>query len=175
MMRAPLKWPALGTLLIRRPVTLESKFAWTIILKDSEMAQNKSFSNQLIGSPFTLMVITPVRLGASEAWRRYLQELTTSRRHDLEAACQRWGIIREQVWLIETLKGTVTIILVVTNKPEIVVERLVAGELPFERQFREQLLIAQGVDLTNLSPPAPVELVLDWFGPTESQAEGGGG
>jgi hypothetical protein len=50
----------------------------------------------------------------------------------------------------------------------------VKGDLPFERQFREQLLLAQGFDLTNLSVEAPVELVLDWFGPTTLEAEGGG-
>lgn len=138
------------------------------------MAQNERLANPMIDSPFTLVVIAPVRLDASEAWRRYLQELTTSRRPDLEAACQRWGIIREQVWLLETLKGALTIIAMVTNKPETVMGQLAAGELPFERQFREQLLIVQGMDLTNLSSPAPVELVLDWFGPTASQAEGGG-
>jgi hypothetical protein len=132
------------------------------------MAQNKMFSNKMAAqTPFTVTIIAPIRPGASEAWRRYLQELTGSRRDEYEASCQRWGITREQIWITETLKGTVTIIAVVTTEPELVVEQLANCDLPFERQFREQLLLAQGFDLTNLSVEAPVELVLDWLGPTD--------
>lgn len=137
------------------------------------MAQNKIFSNKIARTPFTLTLIAPIRPGASEAWRRYLQELTGSRRAEYKASCQRWGIAREQIWIIETLKGAVTIITIAALRPELVVEQLAKGDLPFERQFREQLLLAQGVDLINLSIEAPVELLLDWPGPTDLYSEGG--
>lgn len=137
------------------------------------MTQNKTFSNKIAQPPFTLTLIAPIRPGASEAWRRYLQELTGSRRDEYEAFCRRWGVAREQIWIIETLKGAMTIITIATSEPELVVEKLVNSDLPFERQFREQLLLAQGVDLTNLSVEAPVELLLDWFEPTDLDAEGG--
>jgi hypothetical protein len=137
------------------------------------MAQNQMFSNKMTRTPFTLTIIAPIRPGASEAWRRYLQELTGSRLDEYEAFCQRWGIAKEQIWIIETLKGAVTIITVATIEPGLRVEQWVNCDLPFERQFREQLLLVQGFDLTNLSVEAPIELVLDWLGPTEPYSKGG--
>jgi hypothetical protein len=137
------------------------------------MAQNKPPSGAEINQPFIVAVIAPIRPGASENWRRYLQELTDSRRADYEASRRRWGITGERAWLIETATGVVAIMAVTTTQPEHVVERLVAGDLPLERRFREQLLAAQGVDLTHLSTQPLVELVFDWFGLTEADLEGG--
>jgi hypothetical protein len=67
------------------------------------------------------------------------------------------------------------IMAVTTTQPEQVVERMVTGDLPLEHRFREQLLAAQGFDLTNLSTQPFAELVFDWSGPLASNAEGGDG
>ena len=137
------------------------------------MAQNKMFSSIATSKPFTVAMIAPIRPGASEGWRRHLQELTGSRRAEYEVSRRHWGITRERAWIIETLTGAVAIIAVTTTQPEQVVGQLVTCELPFERRFREQLLAAQGFDLTGLSTQPLVELVLDWLGPTASDLEGG--
>ena len=137
------------------------------------MAQNKMFSDTAMPKPFTVAVIAPIRPGAAEGWRRHLQELMDSRRAEYEASRRHWGITREQAWIIETLTGAVAIIAVTTTQPEQVVGQLATCEMPFERRFREQLLAVQGFDVTSLSTQPLVELVLDWFGPTEPDFEGG--
>jgi hypothetical protein len=139
------------------------------------MAQNETLSGAEINQRSTVALIAPICPGASEGWRRYLQELTDSRRTDYEALCRRWGITRERAWLIETIKGAVAIMAVTTTQPEQVLERLAAGDLPFEPRLREQLLAAQGVDWTNLSTQPLVEWVFDGLEPTEPDAEGGEG
>lgn len=137
------------------------------------MAQNKPPSGAAINQPFIVAVVAPIRPGASERWRRYLQELMDSRRADCEASRRNWGITREQVWLIETIKGVVAIVAMTTTEPEQALERMAAGDLPFEYRFREQLLAVQGLNLTKLSVQPLAELVFDWSEPTEANLEGG--
>lgn len=105
--------------------------------------------------------IAPILPGKSEAWRRFLQEMSYSRRAEYESSRRRMGVAREWVWIVETLKGEVAIIAIEAEQPGPVIAQLTASDLPFDHWFREQLLLLQGVDLTR--PQAHTELVFEWY------------
>ncbi|MBI1878424.1 MAG: hypothetical protein HYR94_09390 [Chloroflexi bacterium] len=109
----------------------------------------------------TITLIAPILPGKSEAWRRFAQELMTSRYGEYEELRRRLGITEEQVWLAETLAAAVVVIKIEARQPEQLIDQLASADRPFDRWLREQLLVLQGVDLTRLY----LDLILDWRKP----------
>ena len=66
--------------------------------------------NVLENTPMPGIVLTfPIVAGKVEAWRRFCQELSGSRRQMYEASRQRLGITRERLVLVETAFGSAAV------------------------------------------------------------------
>ena len=52
-----------------------------------------------------LQIVCPLRSGTQERWRRLAQEVTGSRREQLEACCRQAGITQVQVWVVQMQRG----------------------------------------------------------------------
>ena len=120
---------------------------------------------------FSVIWAAPILWGKSEAWRRFIQEMMGDRRQDYEDACRRLGIRAARAWITETTKGDVGVIAVIAVRPEQIMARLAASDLPFDRWFRSQLVALQGLDITTPPLMPPSEMVLDW---QEATAKKGG-
>lgn len=114
---------------------------------------------------FTILFAAPILPGKSENWRRWLQEIMELRRSQYEESRRRLGITDERVWIAETVNGNVVIIAVVAAHPEQLLLQIATSDLPFDRWYREQLLILQGFDLAKTVSRASPGLVLDWYTP----------
>jgi hypothetical protein len=111
-----------------------------------------------------IIIVAPILPGKAEAWRRFIQEISGSRRQEHEASRQRLGIRAEWVWINETRQRTRGIILIAAEHLEQALVALVTSDHPFDRWFREQLLALQGLDLTQLDPAFLPDLVFAWSG-----------
>jgi len=56
-----------------------------------------------------IVLTFPILAGKVEAWRRFCQELSGSRRKQYEASRQRLGITRERMALMETSFGATAV------------------------------------------------------------------
>ena len=130
------------------------------------MARNsKKDPGQTSGDPFTIIYAVPILPGRSEGWRRFLQDMMESRRPEYEESRRRLGISQEQIWIAETVNGSVAVVAVTAVQPEHVLARLADSSLAVDRWYREQLLALQGVDLTKPLSRVSPQLVLEWHAP----------
>jgi hypothetical protein len=58
-----------------------------------------------------IVLTFPILAGKVEAWLRFCQELSGSRRKPYDASRQRLGIAREQLALVDTTFGATAVIL----------------------------------------------------------------
>lgn len=94
-----------------------------------------------------IILTLPILAGKVEAWRRFCQEMSGSRRTSHEASRLHQGITRERLALIETPFGAAA---VTTFEAENVVEafgEILSSDLPFDRWYREQIQVLHGVSL----------------------------
>jgi hypothetical protein len=108
----------------------------------------------------------PLLPGKVEAWRRFCQELSGSRRPRYEASRRRLGITHERLGLVESPLEAVAIITLETLHLGLSLAELLASEPPFESWYRERLQELPGVTFTryeDAQPPAlQQELLFEW-------------
>ena len=94
-----------------------------------------------------------------EAWRRFCQELSGSRRQPFEASRQRLGITREQLALVETAFGATAVTTLEAPDVAQALGQIIASELPFDVWYREQIQELHGVNLAGyeqFAQPTPL-------------------
>ena len=90
----------------------------------------------------------PILSGKVEAWRRFCQELSGSRRQMYEESRQRLGITFERLALVETAFGATSVTTLEGPKVAQALGQIIASSLPFDVWYRERLQELHGVDLT---------------------------
>jgi phenylpropionate dioxygenase-like ring-hydroxylating dioxygenase large terminal subunit len=126
----------------------------------------------------TAFVLTlPIAAGKVEAWRRFCQELSGSRRQQHEASRQRLGITAESLALIENLAGSASVTTLEALDLGAALTQLINSKLAFESWYRERLQELHGVHLTcfeeSALPAASAQLqevLFDWKLPADHLA-----
>ena len=116
------------------------------------------------------MVITlPIRTSEVEAWRRFCQELSGSRRQPYAASRRRMGITRERLALVETAFGATTVTALEALDVTQALHQIITSQFPFDVWYREQWQILHSIHLAEYesgSPPPPnldhPELLFEW-------------
>ncbi len=116
-----------------------------------------------------LELTLPIAAGKVEAWRRFCQELSGSRRQLYEESRQRLGITRERLALLESTFGSSAVTTLEADDVGLALAAMIGSDLPFESWYRERLQDLHGVNLTRYEqfalpvPSAqPQELLFEW-------------
>lgn len=104
---------------------------------------------------------TPIPPERFPAWRAAVAEMAGARREEFAAARRRQGIERQAVWVQQTPEGPREILLIETADPAHAFREMATSQEPFDVWFRQVLLDAFGLDLTQPGGPPP-EQILDW-------------
>jgi len=116
-----------------------------------------------------IVLTFPIVTGKVEAWRRFCQELSGSRRKTYEASRQRLGITRERLVLVETAFGSTAVTTLEAPNMDRALGQIITSVLPFDIWYRERLQELHGVNLAGyekFSQPTPTphdqELLFEW-------------
>ncbi len=104
----------------------------------------------------------PILPGKTDTWKKYAQEMKGPRHDELNKSRQKVGIKTEQVWLQHTPNGDMVVVHweSSTDNPTKIFEQLMKSNEPFDKWFREKILIeCHGMDINN--PPPKNEMILD--------------
>ena len=111
----------------------------------------------------------PILSGKVEAWRRFCQELSGSRRKMYEASRQRLGITLERLTLVENAFGAMAITTLEAPDVERALGQIVTSLLPFDVWYRGRLQNMHGINLAGyeqFAHPAPLpsnqEVHFEW-------------
>ncbi len=116
-----------------------------------------------------IVLTFPIVAGKVEAWRRFCQELSGSRRLAHEASRRRLGITRERLALVETAFGSAAVTTLEASDVGWALDQIIASDLPFDCWYREQVQELHGVNLAGheqflqqTPPPQNQELLFEW-------------
>ena len=116
-----------------------------------------------------IILTFPIVAGKVEAWRRFCQELSGSRKQSYEASRRRLGITRESLALVETTFGSAAVTTLEAPDVDRALGQIIASKLPFERWYREQVRELHGIDLAGYEQflqqtplPPTQELMFEW-------------
>jgi hypothetical protein len=116
-----------------------------------------------------IVLTFPILTGKVEAWRRFCQELSGSRRQPYEASRQRLGITCERLALVETAFGAMAVTTLEAPNVAQALGQIIASVLPFDVWYRERLQELHGVNLAGYEqfslrthPPPNKELLIEW-------------
>ena len=105
--------------------------------------------------------VNPIQRGKTQTWKNYIKEMTGPRKNDLKESRKRVGLTKELVWLQTTPQGDVAVVYWEAKDIGKVFEGFMRSEHPFDKWFREKVLIeVHGMNPTQ--PPPPMnELILN--------------
>jgi hypothetical protein len=116
-----------------------------------------------------IVLTFPILSGKVEAWRRFCQELSGSRRLPYAASRQRMGITCERLALVETAFGATAVTTLEAPDVDRALGQIIASEIPFDVWYRERLQKLHGINLAGyeqFAQPTPVpdnqELLFEW-------------
>jgi len=116
-----------------------------------------------------IVLTFPIISGKVEAWRRFCQELTGSRRLSFEASRRRMGVTCERLALVETTYGATAVTTLEAPDVAQALGQIIASEIPFDVWYRERLHKLHGINLAGYEQyarPTPVtddqELLFEW-------------
>ena len=117
----------------------------------------------------SIVLTFPIVAGKVEAWRRFCQELSGSRRQMFEASRRNLGMTRERLVLVESAFGSAAVTTLEAPDVGWMLGQIITSDLPFDRWYREQVRELHGVDLAayeHYSQPAALpknqELLFEW-------------
>jgi hypothetical protein len=126
-----------------------------------------------------IVLTFPILAGKVEAWRRFCQELSGSRRKTYEASRQRLGITRERLALVETAFGSAAVNTFEAPNVDQALGQIIASILPFDVWYRERLQELHGVNLSGYEQfsqrtplPNNQELLFEWTLNTSNPKQG---
>lgn len=94
-----------------------------------------------------IVLTFPILAGKVEAWRRFCQELSGSRRQPYEASRQRLGITRERLALVDTAFGATAVTTLEAPDVAQALGQIIASDIPFDIWYRERLQELHGINL----------------------------
>jgi hypothetical protein len=116
-----------------------------------------------------IVLTFPILAGKVEAWRRFCQELSGSRRQAYETSRQRLGITYERMALVETTYGSTAVTTLEASNVDQVLGQILTSDIPFDAWYRERLHELYGINLAGyetfvqpVSPPQNQELLFEW-------------
>ncbi|MBI3242798.1 MAG: hypothetical protein HYZ49_10945 [Chloroflexi bacterium] len=116
-----------------------------------------------------IVLTLPIVAGKVEAWRRFCQEMSSSRLQMYEASRRRLGITRERLALVETAFRSATVTTLEAQDVGQALGQIITSALPFDCWYREQVQELHGVNLAGyehfaqpVSPPQNQELLFEW-------------
>ena len=116
-----------------------------------------------------IILTFPIVAGKVEAWQRFCQELSGSRRQPYEASRRRLGITRERLALVETTFGSAAVTTLEAPDVDRALGQIIASKLPFDRWYREQVRDLHGINLAGYEEflqqtplPPNQELIFEW-------------
>jgi hypothetical protein len=102
--------------------------------------------------------VAPIVPGQLDAWKSFVNELKTTRKHDYTNSRKRLGIKHERVWLEHTPMGDFAVVSFEGKDAETSINRAMTSKDPFDIWFAEQIAKMNGM---SGNPPPPNELMLD--------------
>ncbi len=116
-----------------------------------------------------IVLTFPILAGKVEAWRRFCQELSGSRRKPYEASRQRLGITCERLALVETAFGATAVTTLEAPDVARALGQIITSDTPFDVWYRERLRELHGVNLAgyeHFAQRTPIpdnqELLFEW-------------
>jgi hypothetical protein len=116
-----------------------------------------------------IVLTFPILAGKVEAWRRFCQELSGSRRQPYETSRQQLGITRERLALVDTAFGATAVTTLEAPDVAQALGKIIASKLSFDVWYRERLQELHGVNLAGyeqFSQPTPLlenqEVHFEW-------------
>ena len=120
-----------------------------------------------------IVLTFPIMAGKVEAWRRFCQAMSGSRRLAYEASRRQLGITRERLALVETAFGSAAVTTLEADDVSRALGQILTSTLPFDRWYREQMQELHGVNLAlyevflrQAPPPEDQELLFEWTSPS---------
>ena len=117
-----------------------------------------------------IVLTFPILSGKVEAWRRFCQELSGSRRLPYETSRQRMGITYERLALVETTFGSMAVTTLEAPDVDRALGQIITSVFSFDRWYRERLQELHGVNLAGYEQfvqPTPIphnqELLFEWM------------
>ncbi len=117
----------------------------------------------------SIVLTLPILAGKVEAWRRFCQEMSGSRRQKYEASRRRLGITHERLALIETAFGSAAVTTLEAQDLGQALGQLLNSTLPFDNWYREQMQDLHGFHLSGYEhfvqpelPPENQVLHFEW-------------
>lgn len=111
----------------------------------------------------------PILFDKVEAWRRFCQELSGTRRQAYQASRQRLGITLERLALVETAFGAASVTTIEASDVSEALGKIISSKSPFDVWYRERLHELHGINLSGyeqFSMPAPLptnqEVHFEW-------------
>ena len=103
----------------------------------------------------------PVLPGKVDTWKSYVKEMNGPRNKERVESRKRVGLTLERVWLQHTPMGDFAVVYWEAKDVGKVFEGLMKSDAPFDRWFRDKILMeVHGMDISK--PPPMNELVLDF-------------
>jgi hypothetical protein len=103
----------------------------------------------------------PVIAGKVDAWKSYIKEMNGPRSKERKESRKRVGLTVERVWLQHTPMGDFAVVYWEAEDIGKVFEGLVNSDAPFDKWFRDKILVeVHGMELSKLPPMN--ESVLDY-------------
>ena len=122
-----------------------------------------------------IILTLPIVAGKVEAWRRFCQELSGSRRRPYEASRQRLGITFERLALVENAYGATSVTTLEAPDVDRALGQIIASGIPFDVWYRESIERLHGINLTGyeqFSQPIPIpdnqEMLFEWILPSSA-------
>jgi hypothetical protein len=116
-----------------------------------------------------IVLTFPIIKGKVEAWRRFCQEMSGSRRVMYEASRVLLGITLERLALVENAFGSAAVTTLEAHDMGRALSQIISSDLPFDRWYRTQMLEMHGVNLDGYKaflhpapPPESQELLFEW-------------
>jgi len=116
-----------------------------------------------------IVLTFPILAGKVEAWRRFCQELSGSRRQPYEVSRKRLGITCERMALVETAFGATAVTALEAPNMDRALGQIITSSLSFDIWYRERLQELHGINLAGFEqviqpvpPPQDQELLFEW-------------
>ncbi len=119
----------------------------------------------------TYVFALPIPESKIDLMKKYSQEMAGSRSNEFHRRNQEIGLSIVQVWIQRTPNGNLALIRWETDDPKRVIENMRNSDDPFEKWFREKIIIEVfGRDPKSQAPPIN-EQIVDYQGqPAKSAA-----
>ncbi len=98
--------------------------------------------------------IAPIAKGKTAKWKTYVKEMTGPKSKDLKDSRKKIGLTSEQVWLQKTPMGDFAVVYWEAKDIGKVFKGLMTSTNPFDKWFREKILVEiHGMNLAEPPPP----------------------